>query len=61
MKRGDPEVFLWLMNGTFEVFMLGLCPKPASPVFGVNWAVVWLSGSVPSSLLANLVSKAAQN
>ncbi|KAK5622899.1 hypothetical protein CRENBAI_022700 [Crenichthys baileyi] len=34
---------------------------PASPVLRVNWAVVCLSGSVPSSLLANLVSEAAQN
>lgn len=43
----DPEVFLWLMNGTFEVSSLARCPKPASPVVGVNWPVVCPSGTVP--------------
>ena len=47
---------LWLMNGTFEVSSLAWCPKPASPVVGVNWPVVWLSGSMPNSLTPNLVS-----
>lgn len=60
-ERSDAEVFLWLMNGTFEVSSLARCPKPASPVVGVNWPVVCLSGTVPSSLPANLVSVAAQN
>lgn len=59
--RSDAEVFLWLMNGTFEVSSLARCPKPASPVVGVNWLVVCLSGSVPSALSANLVSVAAQS
>lgn len=59
--RSDPEVFLRLMNGTFEVFSLAWCPKPASPVVGVNWPVVWHSGTVPGSLPDNLVSVAAQS
>ena len=57
--RGDAEVFLWLMNGTFEVSSLALGLKSASPVIGVNWPVVCLSGNVPRSLSANLVCKAA--
>lgn len=47
---------LWLMNGTFEISSLAWCPKPASPVVGVNWPVVWLFGSMPSSLTHHLVS-----
>ncbi|KAI9530148.1 hypothetical protein NQZ68_004165 [Dissostichus eleginoides] len=61
VQRSDAEVFLWLMNGTFEVSSLARCPKPASPVVGVNWPVVCTSGTVPSSLPANLVSVAPQN
>lgn len=61
VQRSDAEVFLWLMNGTFEVSSLARCPKPASPVVGVNWPVVCLSGSVPSSLPASLVSAATQS
>ncbi|KAI4806083.1 hypothetical protein KUCAC02_010667 [Chaenocephalus aceratus] len=61
VQRSDAEVFLWLMNGTVEVSSLARCPKPASPVVGVNWPVVCTSGTVPSSLPANLVSVAPQN
>lgn len=56
VRRGDAGVFLWLMNGTFEVCSLALCPRPASPVLPVNWPVVCLPGLVPGSLPANLVS-----
>ena len=59
--RSDPEVFSRLMNGTFEVFSLAWCPKPASPVVGVNWPVVWPSGTVPGSLPDNSLSVAAQS
>lgn len=58
--RSDAEVFLCLVNGTFEVSSLARRPQPASPVVGVNWPVVCRPGSVPSSLPANLLGAAAQ-
>lgn len=61
VQQSDAEVFLWLMNGTFEVSSLARSPKPASPVVGVNWPVVCLPGTMPSSLPANLVRVATPN
>lgn len=60
MQWSDAGVFLWLMKGTFEFSSLAQCPKPASPVVGVNWSVVpvWNRAQLSAT---NLVSVAAQN